>query len=69
MAPRNNVLEEIRKGNWDFEPGIVDSDKFDATQAMPGSNEKIEAIAARARAGLPLWNKNDRQSYDDSCND
>jgi hypothetical protein len=32
---------------------------------MPGSKEKIEVLASRAREGLPLWHEHDRIDYDD----
>lgn len=31
----------------------------DATQAKPGSEQKVLMLAARYAAGLPLWNNND----------
>lgn len=62
----NSILEAIRNGEWDFEPGSVEEDKFDSTQAMPGSTEKVDALARRLRSGLPLWHSSDRRSYDDS---
>lgn len=61
----NNILEAIRSGKWDFEPDDVDDSTFDPTSAMPGTDEKLEILAARARAGLPLWNSNDRTDYDE----
>jgi hypothetical protein len=59
-----SVLEAIREGDWFFEPEEVDSDEFSATEAIPGSRQKLEVLAARARAGLPLWHEDDRASYD-----
>ncbi len=61
-----SVLDAIRQGQWDFEPKSVDSEEFDSTGALPGSDEKIGILAARAEDGLPLWHPEDRQSYDDS---
>lgn len=60
-----NVLDAIKLGEWDFEPDKVDDSNFDPTGAMPGTNEKLSVLAARVRAGLPLWNGNDRTEYDD----
>lgn len=60
-----SVLEAIQEGNWDFEPENVDESIFDATGAMPGSNEKLSVMADRVRQGLPLWHGCDRTEYDD----
>jgi hypothetical protein len=60
-----NVFEAIvRYGHdEDFVP-TIDSN-FVASDAMPGSPEKIEELRKRARFGLPLWHPHDRLSYDD----
>ena len=63
---RESILDAIKQGNWDFEPESVQKDDYSATGALPGSNEKIDMLAARAQDGLPLWHPEDRQSYDDS---
>jgi hypothetical protein len=34
---------------------------------MPGTDEKLEVLAARIRAGLPLWHRGDRTDYDDEA--
>ncbi len=62
----NSILEAIKNGEWDFEPGPVEETRFDSTQSMPGSSEKVETLAIRLREGLPLWHSHDRKSYDDS---
>ena len=61
-----NVLDAIRDGDWLFEPDEVDPRLYPATRAIPGTDEKLEVLAARVRAGLPLWHKSDRPDYDDS---
>ena len=43
-----SVLEAIRHGQWDYEPDEVDEEEYNCTAALPGSNEKITALAARA---------------------
>lgn len=63
---RDSVLDAIKQGQWDFEPETVETDDFDSTSALPGSNEKITLLAERIRGGLPLWHPEDRMSYDDS---
>lgn len=60
-----SVLEAIKLGEWNFEPESIEEKRFDATRAMPGTDEKLEVLAARVRAGLPLWHGRDRTDYDD----
>ncbi len=60
-----SVLQAIREGNWFFEPDDVESNRFDATRAVPGSREKLDVLAARASEGLPLWHSADRADYDE----
>lgn len=60
-----SVLEAIKEGQWDFEPERVEERRYPATKAMPGTDEKLEVLAARIRAGLPLWHNGDRTEYDD----
>ncbi len=62
-----SVLEAIRLGIWDYEPDDVEERRFPATRAMPGTDEKLEVLAARIRAGLPLWHHGDRMDYDDEA--
>jgi hypothetical protein len=56
-----SILDAIQLGWWDFEPPDVDHDKYDRTDAMPGTKEKVEVLAARLREGLPLWHPDDRR--------
>jgi hypothetical protein len=60
-----SVLDAIKQGMWDFEPEVVGQERFDATQAMPGTDEKLEVLAERVKAGLPLWHGCDRTDYDE----
>jgi hypothetical protein len=62
-VPRS-VLDAIRMGIWDFEPPEVECGKFDATNAMPGTREKLCAMAERVRKGLPLWHTYDRNDVE-----
>jgi hypothetical protein len=55
-----SVLDAVKEGEWDFEPQEVDSDEFDASDAMPGTREKLAVLADRIASGLPLWNNGDR---------
>lgn len=61
----NSVLEAIKMGLWDFEPADLRSNDFDATEALPGSREKLDVLAERVRRGLPLWNQLDRRDFED----
>jgi hypothetical protein len=62
-------LDAIREGDWFFEPEEVDSGRFQATKALPGTQQKLDVLAARARAGLPLWHADDRTDYDHEDSD
>lgn len=60
-----SILEAIKLGFWDYEPPDIDSSYFDATDAMPGTREKLDVLADRIREGLPLWHPYDRDDMDD----
>jgi hypothetical protein len=60
-----SVLEAIKMGLWDFEPAEVGSDQFDGTDAMPGTEAKVEVLARRLQRGLPLWHPADREDLED----
>ena len=59
-----SVLEAIQAGDWDFEPARIEDQQFIATDALPGSAEKLEILARRIRDGLPLWHPDDRHTFD-----
>ncbi|MCS7304413.1 MAG: hypothetical protein NZ602_04825 [Thermoguttaceae bacterium] len=59
-----SVLEAIKLGQWDYEPPEVPMELFEATDAMPGTRAKLEVMAERLRAGLPLWHPLDRQDME-----
>ncbi len=61
--PRS-VLEAIKSGIWNYEPGRVATEQYPATSALPGSDEKLSILADRLQAGLPLWHPADRICYD-----
>jgi hypothetical protein len=63
-----SVLEAIRMGMWDFDPGQRPTAHVRPTAAMPGTEEKLEVLAERLRLGLPLWHPQDRLSFDDGSN-
>jgi hypothetical protein len=60
-----SILDAIKLGFWDFEPPDVESMLYSATDAMPGTQEKLNVLAARIREGLPLWHPCDRDDMDD----
>ena len=60
-----SVLDAIRMGLWDYEPAQLASRDFDSTDAMPGTPEKVEALASRVRFGQPLWHPLDRDDLDE----
>jgi hypothetical protein len=61
-----NVLDAIREGDWFFEPEDVDPSRYRETSAIPGTDAKLQILAERARAGLPLWHERDRADYEDA---
>ena len=60
----HSVLEAIKSGVWDYEPEQRESSRYEATQALPGTDEKLQVMMLRVRLGLPLWHPEDRQTYD-----
>jgi hypothetical protein len=59
-----SILDAIKMGFWDFEPSEMDFDQFDASDAMPGTDEKIRTLAERIRRGMPLWHAADRSDME-----
>lgn len=59
-----SVLEAIKMGIWDFEPPEIEHARFEASNAMPGTDEKLITLAERARRGLPLWHNKDRNDVE-----
>ena len=60
-----SILEAIKLGFWDYEPPDMESMLYSATDAMPGTQEKLSVLAARIREGLPLWHPRDRDDMED----
>ncbi len=58
-----SVLEAVLLGIWDYEPDESEANRYEATEALPGSREKLEVMARRVREGLPLWHPEDRSGY------
>ena len=62
---RKSVLEAIQAGDWSYEPVGAAARDYSATNALPGSSEKLEILARRITEGLPLWHPEDRHTFDD----
>ena len=62
----HSVLEAIKMGVWDYEPEEQDSGTYRATRALPGTDEKLDVMVQRVRRGLPLWNPEDRRTFDEA---
>lgn len=60
----HSVLEAVKLGIWDFELDDQPTQNFQATDAIPGSIEKLDILAQRIQLGLPLWHPNDRRNYE-----
>ncbi len=61
--PRS-ILEAVKMGYWDFEPAAMDFSEFEPSDAMPGTREKLGAMAERIRRGMPLWHVADRNDVE-----
>jgi len=64
-----SVLEAIKQGDWTFEPSSQEVVNLRSTAALPGTAEKLDVLAERAKLGLPLWHPRDRLSYEEQDND
>ena len=60
-----SVLEAIKQGDWTFEPSSQEVVNLRATAALPGTTEKLNVLAERAKLGLPLWHPRDRLTYEE----
>ncbi len=58
-----SIFETIERVGHDdgFEP--IESPSFQATDAPPGSLEKIELLRLRVELGQPLWHEHDRTDF------
>jgi len=66
FAVPRSVIEAIKQGDWNFEPGGQEPVNLKETTALPGTIEKLDVLADRLRQGLPLWHPRDRLAYDES---
>ena len=59
------VLENDGHGAWEeTDLEALGMDPRDPTNASPGSDEKVEMLAARYAAGMPLWHANDCSDHE-----
>lgn len=62
MSEYRNLFESFLVGDWSgFEPHPV----AEPTRALPGSKEKVAAIAARVERGEEAWHPEDGPEDDD----
>jgi hypothetical protein len=66
VAVPQSVIEAVKMGYWDYEPVAHSNVLCEATDAVPGSMQKLEVLAERLERGLPLWHPADRISYEDA---
>jgi hypothetical protein len=59
-----SILEAVKMGLWDYEPIVMDYSEFEASDAMPGTREKLSILADRIRQGMPLWHVADRNDME-----
>ena len=63
-----SIIEAVKMGQWDYEPTSVAEREYPATEALPGTDEKLAILAERLKTGMPLWHPHDRlywQNKDD----
>lgn len=46
-----------------FEPDEIADEDWEPTEALPGTAEKLDKMAERLEAGLPLWHPQDRTDF------
>lgn len=60
----SNIHEAIKVGKSEaFEP--ADNAEPEPTDAIPGTQDKIELLRQRVEQGQPLWCEGDRRDYED----
>jgi hypothetical protein len=60
----NSILEAVKMGLWDFQPHTVDSSELEASDASPGTREKLDVLAEHLRRTLPFWQMGDDLNED-----
>jgi hypothetical protein len=59
----NSILEAVKMGLWHCLPHTVDYDELEASDAMPGTREKLDMLAEHLRRAVPV------RHFDDSLDD
>ncbi|MGD9648117.1 MAG: hypothetical protein AB7U73_20560, partial [Pirellulales bacterium] len=54
-------LVALKSHTWTDDPRDADTLSFQPTDAMPGTEEKLQVLIKRLDAGLPLWHPSDRR--------
>ena len=79
FTPPTDELDELYNGQaayitdfecgfeGEFEPSSVDP--YTPTEAKPGSEDKVQMLAARYAAGLPLWHDSDCYDHGPDAHD
>ena len=55
MTVANSLLEAVKMGLWYFQPHTVDYGELEASDAMPGTREKLDVLAEHLRRNMPNW--------------
>lgn len=55
----NSILEAVKMGRWDFQPHTVDYRDLEASDAMPGTREKLDILVEHLRRDVPTWHIDD----------
>ncbi len=55
----NSILEAVKRGLWDFQPHTVDYNELEASDAMPGTREKLDILAEHLRRDVAILHFND----------
>jgi hypothetical protein len=58
-----NVFDAILQFGHDEDFVPQETEEYNATEAPAGSHEKLEILARRVQAGVPLWHPEDRADY------
>lgn len=59
----STCLGATQQSNYELCIEPIETTDFEATDALPGSDEKREIIRKRLESRLPLWHPNDRTDF------
>jgi len=63
----NSILEAVKMGLWNFQPHTIDYRELEASDAMPGTREKLDILVEHLRRDVPTWHIDD--CLDEDCLD